>query len=121
MTDSAADPFGLAIIVGAPRASPDDPERLNAANRYLSFAQTRTGVSHAYLIDTQGLTRAASNWQGADSFVASNYGFRPYFQDAMTGKTGVFYGIGVTTGQPGVHCSADSSGQAGAGRGGRQD
>lgn len=97
----AADASLLALL-----QAPHDPERLNAANRYLSFAQTRTGVSHAYLIDSQGLTRAASNWQDADSFVDSNYGFRPYFQDAMTGQTGVFYGIGVTTGRPGAFIAA---------------
>ena len=86
--------------------SPNDPERIQAANRYLSFAQTRTGVSHAYLIDAQGHTRAASNWQQPDSFVGFNYGFRPYFLDAMTGKTGVFYAIGVTTGEPGAFIAA---------------
>lgn len=86
--------------------APNDPERLKAANRYLSFAQGRTGVSHAYLIDAQGHTQAASNWQQADSFVGSNYGFRPYYQDAMTGDTGVFYAIGVTTGDPGAFIAA---------------
>lgn len=86
--------------------APDDPTRIHAANRYLSFAKTRTGVSHAYLIDAQGHTRAASNWQQADSFVGFNYGFRPYFLDAMSGKTGVFYAIGVTTGKPGAFIAA---------------
>lgn len=86
--------------------SPNDPARLSAANRYLSFAQSRTGVSFAYLIDAQGLTRAASNWQRPDSFVGFNYGFRPYFQEAMAGKTGVFYAIGVTTGEPGAFIAA---------------
>ena len=85
---------------------PGNPAHLNAANHYLSFAQSRTGVSHAYLIDAQGRTRAASNWQQPDSFVGFNYGFRPYFQDAMTGKTGVFYAIGVTTGEPGAFIAA---------------
>jgi two-component system C4-dicarboxylate transport sensor histidine kinase DctB len=86
--------------------APNDPARIHAANRYLAFAQIRTGVSHAYLIDAQGRTRAASNWQQPDSFVGFNYGFRPYFQDAMTGQTGVFYAIGVTTGEPGAFIAA---------------
>ncbi|OGB28648.1 MAG: hypothetical protein A3F78_15885 [Burkholderiales bacterium RIFCSPLOWO2_12_FULL_61_40] len=86
--------------------SPDSPARLRAANHYLSFAQGRTGVSFAYLLDSQGLTRAASNWQRPDSFVGFNYAFRPYFQEAMAGKTGVFYAIGVTTGEPGAFIAA---------------
>jgi two-component system C4-dicarboxylate transport sensor histidine kinase DctB len=86
--------------------APDNLANINAANQYLSFAQSRTGVSHTYLIDAQGRTRAASNWQAPDSFVGFNYGFRPYFQDAMTGKTGVFYAIGVTTGEPGAFIAA---------------
>ncbi len=86
--------------------APDNTANLNAANQYLSFAQSRTGVSHAYLIDALGRTRAASNWHKPDSFVGFNYGFRPYFQDAMTGKTGVFYAIGVTTGEPGAFIAA---------------
>lgn len=85
---------------------PGNPAHLNAANQYLNFAQSRTDVSHAYLIDAQGRTRAASNWQQPDSFVGFNYGFRPYFQDAMAGKTGVFYAIGVTTGKPGAFIAA---------------
>lgn len=86
--------------------APDHATNINAANHYLSFAQSRTGVSHAYLIDAQGRTRAASNWQQPDSFVGFNYGFRPYFQDAMAGKTGIFYAIGVTTGKPGAFIAA---------------
>ncbi|WP_210546724.1 ATP-binding protein [Rhodoferax sp. PAMC 29310] len=86
--------------------APDNTANINAANNYLSFAQVRSGVSHAYLIDAQGQTRAASNWQQPDSFVGFNYGFRPYFMDAMTGKTGVFYAIGVTTGEPGAFIAA---------------
>lgn len=86
--------------------APDQAQRVSAANQYLAFAQSRTGVSFAYLIDVQGRTRAASNWQQADSFVGHNYGFRPYFQDAMAGHTGVFYGIGVTTGKPGAFIAA---------------
>jgi len=86
--------------------APDNADRINAANQYLAFAQSRSGVSFAYLIDVQGRTRAASNWQEASSFVGHNYGFRPYFQEAMRGHTGVFYGVGVTTGEPGAFLAA---------------
>lgn len=101
--------LGAESSLAALLQAPDEPARIDAANQYLSFAQSRSGVSHAYLIDAQGRTRAASNWQQPDSFVGFNYGFRPYFQDAMTGKTGVFYAIGVTTGEPGAFIAAPIS------------
>lgn len=86
--------------------APDDPDRIASANRYLAFAQSRTSVFAAYLMDAQGKTLAASNWDQALSFVGKNYAFRPYFQDALAGRTGVFYGIGVTTGAPGAFLAA---------------
>lgn len=98
--------LGAEASLAALLQAPDQAQRVSAANQYLAFAQSRTGVSFAYLIDVQGRTRAASNWQQADSFVGHNYGFRPYFQDAMAGHTGVFYGIGVTTGKPGAFIAA---------------
>lgn len=98
--------LGAEASLAALLREPNDPARIDAANRYLSFAQSRTDVSFAYLIDAQGQTRAASNWQEPHSFVGFNYAFRPYFQDAMAGKTGVFYAIGVTTGKPGAFLAA---------------
>jgi two-component system C4-dicarboxylate transport sensor histidine kinase DctB len=38
--------------------------------------------------------------------VGKNYGFRPYFQSAIRGETGFFYGVGVTTGEPGAFIGA---------------
>ncbi|MBS8271744.1 sensor histidine kinase, partial [Halomonas litopenaei] len=45
------------------------------------------------------------NWNRAGSFVGENYGFRPYFQEAMATGQGQFYAIGVTTGVPGYFLS----------------
>ena len=102
----------LPYLVGAEKAlsqllgAPQDPERLSDANQYLHFAQQRTGVGAIYLMDTDGNTLAASNWATPASFVGRNYRFRPYFLQAMEGKTGLFYGVGVTTGEPGVFIAA---------------
>ncbi|MDP2221497.1 MAG: ATP-binding protein [Hydrogenophaga sp.] len=102
----------LPYLVGADQAlaqvlsAPQDPLRLNAANRYLQFAQHRTGVAAIYLMDTTGHTLAASNWSTPGSFVGRNYRFRPYFQQAMEGGAGRFYGVGVTTGEPGFFIAA---------------
>ena len=98
--------LGAQDALGVLLQAPDNADRIHAANQYLAFAQSRSGVSFAYLIDVQGRTRAASNWQEASSFVGHNYGFRPYFQEAMRGQTGIFYGVGVTTGEPGAFLAA---------------
>lgn len=102
----------LPYLVGAERSlsallqSPQDSGLTDQANRYLAFAQQRSDVAAIYLIDPQGKTLAASNWATSSSFVGKNYGFRPYFQSAIRGETGFFYGVGVTTGEPGAFIGA---------------
>nr|WP_259372010.1 ATP-binding protein [Caldimonas mangrovi] len=77
------------------------PAARDTANRYLQDVAAAAKVSAAYLMNAEGLTVAASNWDQAISFVGQNYRFRPYFQQAVVGKFGRFYGVGVTTGEPG--------------------
>jgi len=102
----------LPYLVGAEQTltrllqAPQDAALRAAANAYLRFAQQRTGVAAVYLMDVRGLTLAASNWDEPSSFVGRDYGFRPYFQQALAGDTGRFYGIGVTTGEPGAFLAA---------------
>lgn len=80
---------------------PDDGRRVAAANAYLEAAQQGAAVSVAYLIGADGVTLAASNWRLPRGFVGHSYAFRPYFRDALDGGLGRFYGVGVTTGEPG--------------------
>lgn len=72
---------------------------LNA--RLEDFAR-QSGLEAIYLMDANGVTIAASNHASETSFVGHNYGFRPYFKDALQGKHGRFYAIGMTTGLPGL-------------------
>lgn len=74
---------------------------LQEANTYLETVAVHAQAGQLFLIDAQGNTIAASNWNRPGSFVGQNYGFRPYFQEAMDLGQGQFYGIGVTTGVPG--------------------
>ncbi len=102
----------LPYLVGAERTlsallqAPTDATLTDRANRYLAFAQQRSDVAAIYLIDPHGHTLAASNWASSPSFVGQNYRFRPYFQSAIRGQTGFFYGVGVTTGEPGAFIAA---------------
>ncbi len=70
-----------------------------------SFAD-RANADHIFLMDLNGQTVAASNYESPDSFVGNYYPFRPYFRDAILGKTGRFFAIGATTGEPGYFISA---------------
>jgi two-component system, NtrC family, C4-dicarboxylate transport sensor histidine kinase DctB len=45
----------------------------------------RSGAAAIYVMDRDGLTLAASNWNQSDSFVGSNYAFRSYFREALNG------------------------------------
>ena len=85
---------------------PANPQRIAAANAYLEAAQQSAAVAVTFLIDAQGKTLAASNWRLPRSFIGHNYGFRPYFSDALTNGLGRFYGVGVTTGEPGYFLAA---------------
>ncbi|NHC06658.1 sensor histidine kinase [Azonexus fungiphilus] len=85
---------------------PGNPQRIAAANAYLEAAQQGAAVAATYLIDAKGLTLAASNWRQPRSFVGHNYAFRPYFTDAVAHGLGRFYGVGVTTGEPGYFLAA---------------
>jgi two-component system sensor histidine kinase DctS len=82
-------------------AAPDDPVARGRANRFLADIAERAKLSALYVMNLQGTTLAASNWDLPDSFVGQSYRERPYFATARTGGTGLFYGIGLTTGVPG--------------------
>lgn len=97
------------------RAALTDPSALDGANRYLETIAAHAGASELFLINDRGLTIAASNWAQPGSFVGHDYGFRPYFRQAMQQGRGQFYAIGVTTGVPGFFLSTrvSSGGQTG--------
>lgn len=63
------------------------------------------GSSDIYLMDANGLTIAASNWRSPLTFIGRNFKFRPYFKDAMAGKSGSFFGLGTTSKERGYFFS----------------
>lgn len=81
---------------------PGDKDLGLQVNTYLEELNRLVGASALYLLDRQGLTLAASNWQGGDSFVGKNYSQRPYFEKSLAGERSVYYGVGLTTGVPGL-------------------
>ncbi len=85
----------------------DDPNAPNIAraNRYLEDLNGRARATVTYIIRTNGLCVAASNWRAPDTFVGSEYQFRPYFIDAAQGNTGRFFGLGTVSREPGYYIS----------------
>ncbi|MDF3932411.1 sensor histidine kinase [Pseudomonas citronellolis] len=79
------------------------PYRRDQVNAYLEGLNRRAGSRAIYLLDTSGRVLATSNWQDADSYLGEDLSFRAYYQDAVQGRPGRFYGIGSTTGEPGYY------------------
>jgi PAS domain S-box-containing protein len=93
-------------LVVALLARRHDAALVDATNRYLQDVSDRAGTAALYVMGPDGLTLAASNWRTPDSFVGHSYHQRPYFQDARAGRSGLFYGVGITTNVPGLFIAA---------------
>jgi Signal transduction histidine kinase regulating C4-dicarboxylate transport system len=104
----ALDPQLRAAVV-----APPTPELQAALNRRLEEANSVTRASTLTLIDRRGIAIAASNWREPTSNVGENYAFRPYVQQALRHGRGQFYGIGLTTGEPGYFLSQAIAGPDG--------
>lgn len=78
---------------------------VEALNLKLERANGASQSSTLTLLNRDGLAVAASNWRSATSNVGQDYSFRPYVQQALAQGRGSFYGIGVTTGEPGYFLS----------------
>ncbi|MBD8491678.1 two-component sensor histidine kinase AauS [Pseudomonas syringae] len=80
-----------------------NPELQQQVNRYLEGLNRRSLSRVIYVLDTTGRVMATSNWRDADSYQGEDLSFRAYFQDAVRGTPGRFYGIGTTTGESGYY------------------
>ncbi|MBD8184646.1 sensor histidine kinase [Pseudomonas viridiflava] len=79
------------------------PELQQEVNRYLEGLNRRSRSRAIYVLDTTGRVLATSNWRDSDSYQGEDLSFRAYFQDAVRGLPGRFYGIGTTTGESGYY------------------
>lgn len=62
-----------------------------------------TQASDIYLIDKTGLTLASSNWQTEHTFIGMDFSFRPYFQEAIKGKSARYYAVGLSSNKRGYY------------------
>ncbi|WP_417615814.1 sensor histidine kinase [Oceanisphaera sp.] len=77
--------------------APRDADRVDTANRYLAWVNATMGATDSYVIGTDGITLAASNWDQPRPFIGNDYSFRPYFQQAMEGGAGRYFALGNTS------------------------
>ncbi len=79
---------------------------LAIVNEHLDRYKKGINADVCYLMDRNGLTIASSNRNSPKSFVGNNYSFRPYFQEAIMGRTGVYLAKGVTSKERGLYVSS---------------
>ena len=89
-----ADVARMLATAGAPGAQ--------ALNQRLEHLAHQTRASAIYVIGADGVTRAASNWRQPVSFLGADYGFRPYFIQAMSKGSAEFFALGTVSGKPGL-------------------
>ncbi len=75
------------------------------ANDVLGRYCSSFGLSVCYVLNPRGVVVAATNRDTPQSFVGKDYGFRPYFKEAMAGKPSYYFAVGVTTGERGFYAS----------------
>ncbi len=80
-----------------------DPAVRDRANLLTATVNDLTGAEDTYLMDAEGMTFAASNWDSARPFVGHNFSYRPYFQQAMEGRLGRYFALGTTSGKRGYY------------------
>ncbi|SFR56144.1 His Kinase A (phospho-acceptor) domain-containing protein [Marinobacter gudaonensis] len=86
----------------------------SAGSDLLQDLNQKAESDEIFLMDARGVTHFSSNYDSQTSFVGKNYGFRPYFRDAMAGKPGFYFAVGATSGVPGLFLSAPVQSEAGA-------
>lgn len=79
---------------------------IKQANAVLKRYNSAFETSVSYVIDKKGGVIASSNYDEADSFVGKNYEFRSYFREAMAGRPGRYFAVGVTSGKRGFYASS---------------
>lgn len=83
-------------------------------NEKLELLAERTDAAVIYLIGANGRTIAASNSRLPTSFVGQDYGFRPYFKEAMEKGSAELFALGTVSGRPGLFIARRINGRSGA-------
>jgi len=102
----ARDPQVRSLMAG-------DREQKSGLNQRLEQLARQTGAAVIYLMNRDGLTLAASNWNRPDSFVGSAYGFRRYFVGARASGVATEFALGTVSRRPGLYIARRVDGPSG--------
>lgn len=83
--------------------SSGEARNVDQANLFLAAINDSIGAAATYVMNRDGLTVAASNWDDPRPFVGKNFAFRPYFREALRGETGRYFALGTTSGERGYY------------------
>jgi two-component system C4-dicarboxylate transport sensor histidine kinase DctB len=72
-------------------------------NRRFEALALQTNAAAIYLMDANGMTLAASNWQLPTTFVGSNYRFRRYFTESLRDGSATQFALGTVSRKPGLY------------------
>lgn len=78
-------------------ATPGDTTLQADVNEHLRLTAEFVNASDIYLMDTTGLTIAASNYRRDNPFIGRSFEFRPYFTQALGGGLGRYFALGTTS------------------------
>jgi two-component system C4-dicarboxylate transport sensor histidine kinase DctB len=78
---------------------------VDVLNRKLEGLVSGTKASVLYVIGSDGLAIASSNWREPISFVGTDYTFRDYFTRAMQAGTAEYFALGNVSKRPGLYIS----------------
>ena len=92
----AEDPQVAGVVAG----TNDDVAALNLRLEELA---RQTDAAVIYVMDSDGVTLASSNWSLPTSFVGSDYSFRRYFQDAIQSRSATQFALGTVSRKPGLY------------------
>ena len=82
-------------ILGVLRA-PEQAQRLEVANAYLRRLNAHLGSIAVFVTDDRGIVLASSNNEKPDdSLLREDVSFRPYFLEALSGRVGRHFAIGI--------------------------
>lgn len=106
--EAELDKFSLVPLVLADDSEVRDAlagglRRAPALDRRFEALARQTSAAAIYLMDSSGMTLAASNWRLPTSFVGSNYSFRPYFRDALRRGAATQFALGTVSREPGLY------------------